>query len=133
MNNMSKFVMVAILVSGCAANGTVKSNDDPELTCQDRRVTVNHAPAFLVAYPEYLVACAGQKIVVNVIPSVRPGSATTAPADRSPGPSDWLRSENLKGGQTVIQIPEGTAAGEYKYSITIEGVGTLDPRVRISR
>jgi hypothetical protein len=133
MKNIAKMVTIAILTSGCAANGYVSGADDPELVCQDRQVTVNHAPAFLVAYPEYLVVCPGQQIVVNIVPAVPSGSAATAPAEKNPGLSGWLQSENREGGRIVLQIPEGTVAGEYKYSITIEGVGTLDPRVRISR
>jgi hypothetical protein len=131
MNNIGKLVIGAFLMSGCATNAYVDS--DPELTCRDRQINVIHAPAFLVAHPEYLVVCAGQRVVINVVPAVPPGAATTAPAEKNPGPSDWLRSENREGDTTIIQVPDDAIPGDYKYSITIAGVGTLDPRFGVRR
>lgn len=134
MNNIGKISMMAVSLGlvGCVTNG---KDVDPELKCRDRLVTVNHAAGFLTAHPEYIEMCAGQRLTINVAPPVDKGAARTAPAKSNPD-ATWLDSR--KGAEEdedkiVIDIPEGTKYDEYKYSITIDGVGTLDPRVRITQ
>jgi hypothetical protein len=135
VNNIRLLVTIALLMSGCAMNGHTNGDVDPELTCGDRTVTVNHARGFLAAHPEYIVVCQGQRILINLVPPVERGSARTTPAEEHAIGSPWLSGENREDRRKiVIQIPAGTVEpGEYKYNITIDGVGTLDPRVRVSR
>lgn len=105
-------------------------NEDLELICRDRNITVRQAPAFLDVFPEYIEVCRGRTVTINIAPPVDPGSARTEPASGCPG-AEWLKRENREGDKIVIEIPETADLGDYKYSITIAGVGTLDPRFRI--
>jgi hypothetical protein len=135
MNNSRLLVTIALLMSGCAMDGHTNGDVDPELTCRDRVVTVNHARGFLTAHPEYIVVCEGQKILINLVPPVEQGSARTTPAEEHVDSAPWLNSENGEDRRkVVVQIPaENVESVVYKYNITIDGVGTLDPRVRVSR
>jgi hypothetical protein len=109
-------------------------NEDPELICRDRQVTVRQAPAFLDVFPEYIEVCRTQTVTISIRPPVDPRSARTEPASGNADKADWLRSESQDGETIVIKIPESAARDTtYKYSITIDGVGTLDPRFRIIR
>lgn len=133
MNNIGKISMMAVSLGfvGCATNG---KHVDPELICRDRRVTVNHAAGFLVAHPEYIEMCSGQSFTIHVVPPVDEGKARTTPGKGTPDDANWLNSNNEKErNKIVIDIPKGTPYDEYKYSITIDGVGTLDPRVRVTQ
>lgn len=133
MNNIGKVLMITVSLGlvGCVTNG---KDVDPELKCRDRLVTVNHAAGYLSAHPEYIDMCAGQRITINVAPPVDQGAARTAPAGKgNPEDANWLSSRNGNENRIVIDIPNGTAYGTYKYSITIDGVGTLDPRVRVTQ
>jgi hypothetical protein len=130
MNSVRLLVTLALLMGGCAVDKDV----DPELTCRDRVVTVNHARGFLAAHPEYIVVCPGQSILINLVPPVERGSARTTPAEEHVDSAPWLNSENGEDRRNVVvQIPTDVEPGEYKYNITIDGVGTLDPRVRVPR
>jgi hypothetical protein len=120
-------VVAATILAACAVR---EPPGDPELACRDRLVTVNHAAGYLAAHPEHLEVCAGRTVVINVVPRVETGRARTAPADElQPG---WLTARN-SGGRIAIVVPEDAAYGTYKYNIVIDGVGTLDPRLTVSR
>jgi hypothetical protein len=132
MSNIRLAIIAALLINGCAID-SIKGEVDPELTCRDRMVTVNHARGFLTAHPEYILVCKGQRILIDLTPPVERGSARTTPANDEAG-SRWLASENREDhGRIVIQVPsDDVEPGEFKYNITIDGVGTLDPRVRVT-
>jgi hypothetical protein len=125
-------------LTGCATNGT-KGDVDPELHCQDRTVTVNHGPAFLIAYPEYIQVCEGQTITIRIRPRVRAGDAKTQQGRGNPAVASWLDRDNKDHAAEIrIEVPEKTVPEKkrdivFKYSIGIAGVGTLDPRVRVVR
>jgi hypothetical protein len=135
MNKIGILLMLAVSTGlfGCATNGTM-GDVDPELDCRDRRVTVNHGPAFLIAYPEYIEVCAGQTITVQVTPRVPAGEAATMQGSGDPVEASWLNNRNRsESSEILIEVPEAAAYAVYKYSIRIAGVGTLDPRVRVVR
>jgi hypothetical protein len=138
---MNKTGILALLalsagLSGCATKRTT-GDVDPELGCRDRTVWVNHGPAFLIAYPEYIEVCAGRTITVEIRPSVGPGQAQTMQAGGEA--VDWLDGRNGDEGtgrgtsEIHLVVRESAAEAVYKYSIRIAGVGTLDPRVRVVR
>ena len=44
---------------------------------------------------------------------------------------EWLQGSS--GGEDIyIDVPEGVENGDYKYDVEIEGVGILDPIIRVS-
>lgn len=129
MNVRSKLAAAA-LAATTATCAVPEPPVDPELSCRDRLVTVNHAAGYLAAHPEHLEVCAGQTIVIDIRPPVDAGSARTTPAgEREP---EWLRARNGERG-IEMRVPEDADYRTYKYNITIEGVGTLDPRVTVKR
>lgn len=134
MNTFCRVVLAAVpvFIVGCAqmAPGHEK---DTDIQCVDRTVTVNHAAAFLAAHPELVKICSGYHLTVQVVPAGRAGLARTEPGAQN-AQAQWLRGRSDRRGRIVLQIPEGEGPGTtWKYEITVEGVGTLDPRVRITR
>jgi hypothetical protein len=135
MNKIFIMLTMGLIASGCAGKDPINGDSDPEIKCQDRNVTVLHARGFLTAHPEYIVVCPGQRILIKVVPPVDPGQARTMAGGENQE-ARWLNSTNKQDRhRTIIQIPDAkdVEEGEYKYSITIDGVGTLDPRVRVSK
>jgi len=119
---------VAAALSACAAH---ELPGDPELVCRDRIVTVNHAAGYLAAHPEHVDVCAGRDVFIELMPPVAETAARTEPADeRQP---DWLRGRHRERGRIAISVPADAAYGTYKYNVVIDGVGTLDPRLTVSR
>jgi hypothetical protein len=135
MNKIFITVIMGLVMSGCAAKGPTDGDSDPEIKCQDRHVTVNHARGFLTAHPYYIKVCRGERILINVVPPVDREKASTMAGEENLE-AEWLNSRNATDRDpAIIQIPDdkGLEGREFKYSITIEGVGTLDPRVRVTR
>ncbi len=115
-------------LAGCAAPDTP---GDHEVACRDRTVTVHHAPGYLAAHPEHLEICAGRTVVVSLEPPVEAGAARTEPAGERRPP--WLGNANRTRDRIEIRVPADADYGTYKYSIAIDDVGTLDPRLTVSR
>ena len=133
---MKRIVLVAatslsLTLSGCAT-GTGYADVDPELSCGDRTVTVFQSTGFLAVYPEYIHVCEGQSLTIKAVPRAA-GTVQTSPARGNPAADSWLSGRAERGGTVVIRVPEGATEGVYKYNITVEGVGTLDPRVSVVR
>lgn len=131
MNKQVKLAAAALAAATVGACAAREPPGDPELVCRDRLVTVNHAAGYLTAHPEHLEMCAGRSIVIAIAPPVEAGSARTAPGDEKQ--PDWLRATSGGRGNIEVRVPEDAVYGTYKYSITIDGVGTLDPRVTVAR
>jgi hypothetical protein len=63
-----------------------------------------------------------------LVPEVARGDAQTRP--KTPADPAWLNAENRpKTDRIVIKV--GDVQGDFKYSVTIKGVGTIDPGVRV--
>lgn len=138
MNNFAKIPAVVLggMLAACAqAPMTPAGGDtDPEFACRDRTVTVFQSTGFLAVYPEYIDVCSGYDILVKPVPPVRTGNVRTAPGGRGePGWLGGVPGDKAGAGGAVIRVPPGTSPGVYKYSITVDGVGTLDPRARVVR
>lgn len=117
---------------GCVTGSPRPVDDDPELACADRAVTVFQSPGFLAVYPEYIHVCAGRSFAVKAVPRAA-GAIRTSPERGNPAADGWLSGTAESGGEVVITIPESTPEGVYKYNVTVDGVGTLDPRVSVVR
>jgi hypothetical protein len=121
-----------VLLAGCASTMSGEADVDPELTCGDRTVTVYQARGFLAVYPEYIDVCSGETITIRAVPHVAEGAVRTAPGGKNPGRDAWLQSEG-NAMEATLSVPTDAALGVYKYAITVDGVGTLDPRARVVR
>lgn len=127
MNNKVKMLAPGsvALLAGCAQMAARDCNDT---------VTVNYRAANLRASPELAEVCPGGTLTVRLRPPAAAGRAHTAPGPENPG-ANWLAGRTSKGDRIDLVLDENEVeVGEtYKYSITIEGIGTLDPRVRVIR
>lgn len=116
---------VASLLAGCAQMA--------ERPCSDT-VTVDYREAFLHARPPLAQVCRGGTLTVIFRPIGKDGGK---PAHTAPGPQNgkaaWLRGSSPKGDRIVLDIDESVPLGEYKYDVTVDGIGTLDPRVRVMK
>lgn len=125
MNNKVKMLAAGTvaLLAGCAQMAGPG--------CRDREVTVNHKAAYLEARPEHVEICPGRTLKVKLVPAPPAGSAHTAPGSQNPG-ATWLSGRNKEPGLIALVVDE-KAEGPYKYSITIDGIGTLDPRLTVAK
>ncbi len=127
MNNKAKMLAVGsvALLAGCAQMAGRDCNDT---------VTVNYRAASLRASPELAEVCPGGTLTVRLRPPAAAGAARTAPGSANPN-ANWLSGRAAKGDRIELVPDENEVeVGEtYKYNITIDGIGTLDPRVRVIR
>jgi len=129
---LSAATSLSLTLLGCATGTAPHADVDPELVCGDRTVTVFQSTGFLAVYPEYIHICDGRSFTIKSVPRAA-GTVQTSPVRGNPGADSWLGGTAEKGGNVVIMVPEDTTEGVYKYNITVEGVGTLDPRVSVVR
>jgi hypothetical protein len=95
-------------------------------------VIVTHSPGNLTANPDQVVKKRGQKVVIEFDPPLTwTGAAKTkeSPSAGNPASASWLQRTN-NGNKIVITV-NTTTIGFYKYDITVAGVGTLDPGIRV--
>ncbi len=139
MNKASIIPLSVVLttIAGCASGLGPRPDAavDAEIVCRDRTVRLRHVAGFLAANPEYIEICREQVLTVQIVPPAGMGRARTAGGMGSSGAAAaWLnQSGNTAGNRILITVPEMAALDEYKYSITVDGVGTLDPRLRVVR
>lgn len=111
----------------CALAGCV--NMQGEGQCQDT-VTVNHEAndqrVGLRSAPPELRVCRGATITVRIVPQGTP--ASTAPKLDNPA---WLNGSTQTGDITLTVPMEEELGAIRRYTITVEGVGMLDPQFRI--
>ena len=99
------------------------------LTCADVEAWVTHSPGGLNITPHEIPVCAGFDITIHLAPEVEIGNAKTRP--KSGTTADWLKKENEAPDKIVIKVPRGLDTKLYQFKITIKGVGTIDPGVRV--
>lgn len=122
--NMLVMGMSAVLI-GCV--------EDAGPGCRDQEVTVNHEAAYLSARPEHVMdICPGNTLTLKLMPPLEAGAARSAPARENPDDAAWLSGSNRERDRIVLTVADG-AEGTYKYSITVDGIGMLDPRVTVAR
>jgi hypothetical protein len=129
--NGISITVLTLAISGCATSGL-----PTETNCNDREVTLNHRAGSLDAHPEYVSLCSGNLLTIKIVPPVGLGDAETKDDPSNPVSASWLAKKNTNGDRIVIEVPrlpKKKTGITYKYSITIEGVGTLDPRAHIKR
>lgn len=131
MLSVSMLSLSGILL-GCAT--TMETEDfDPALTCKDRVVTINHARGYLAMPQEYVEICRDKTLRINIVPPVESNGARASASRKNPD-ARWLNEGSGNGRFIEIRIPSDAAVGEtYKFDLTIDEIGMLDPRVRVVR
>ncbi len=131
IQNVSMLSLCGILL-GCATK--METDDlDPALTCSNRVITIVHARGYLAMPQEYVEICRGKTLRINVVPPVQNRGARISPSKSNPD-ARWLDQEAENGRFIEIVISsEAEIDKTYKYDLTIDEVGMLDPRVRVVR
>ncbi len=98
-------------------------------------VTVNHKASILKVTPELRNVRFGGTVTIKTVPAKGKDKAHTKQA---PGTPRWLTGHCNRKGEIVLPVPENALGPRqkektYKYSVTVDGVGTIDPRVRVIR
>ena len=98
-------------------------------------VTVNYQAANLKATPELRNVRLGGTLTIKTVP---PTKANKAHTKQAPGTPRWLTGHCNRKGEIVLPVPQNALGPRqkektYKYSVTVDGVGTIDPRVRVIR
>jgi hypothetical protein len=119
------------LMAGCA------SLDRSPTACKDRTVVLNYARGSIGINPnDYVIdMCPGYSVRVKLVgPGVKTGGARTKEKlENNPHPARWLNRTNVDGDFILIEVPEaGVQPNEaYSYNIYVDGIGMLDPVIRI--
>ena len=110
---------------------------DFDLACRDRDVTFSYrAHASINIYPPHIDVCGGQTITIHITPAVNPAMNPTSVRSvaGNPEPSEWLNRTSSDGNTIELIVPTGVAvASVYKYGVESEGIGSIDPTIRIIR
>lgn len=131
-------------VTGCATQGgnglgdqkRAYTEDDFNAVCRDREVTFNYVrKAAIDVYPPLVEMCRGNRLTIRIVPPVDPGMhpAQSSSFGDNPGPSGWLNGTSTDGMTIALgPVPQSARDGqEYEYSISVQGIGSVDPTVRI--
>jgi hypothetical protein len=120
-------VGIAATVAGCG--GTIKVLDGMEVRCSDKSVSVINEDGRLEARPNSVKVCRGNAVVLTFRNGVPTGHAHTRKARPATTTEMWLDVDNTSMDGITIMVPDATTPMEYKYSLAIDGLGTLDPRI----
>jgi hypothetical protein len=128
-------IMITLALSTIGVAGCASINESPA-TCRDKTVVLNYARGSIGINPnDYIIeVCRGNSLKVKLVgPGIHPGGARTkAKEEKNPRPAPWLNRTNLEGDFILVQVPESVELGEaYHYDIYVDGVGMLDPVIRI--
>ncbi len=102
---------------------------------KDVSVTVKHSKTGLRVTKELKEVRAGGTFTIKTSPRK---NTNKAHSKQAPGTPRWLTGHCNKTGEICCTVPKTALTTRqkekiYKYSITVDGVGTLDPRVRVIR
>ena len=112
---------------------------DSDAACHDRIVTLNYiANATINVYPPHIDVCAGRTITIHIVPRADPATnpVRSSSVEGNPSPVGWLNKTSVDGASIDLVVPgpeDVTIPSTYKYSLSIQGVGTIDPTIRIVR
>lgn len=135
MKRKANWILVGTpwLIAACAAGTGI-----PECPAGDT-VRVTSKRGELAARPECITVARGSSFTLQLRDRPAAGMARTRPdSETNPG-AGWLQRANEEGRDIVISVPAGAPAADlcddtgcyYKYEIEVDGVGVLDPRVRV--
>ncbi|HEY5567956.1 MAG TPA: hypothetical protein VIM81_12040 [Gammaproteobacteria bacterium] len=120
------------IFAGC---GTIEELDGVRVRCENERVKVINVSGGLKVRPERVEVCRGYSVALVFRNSVPPGQAHMRPPEtseretREPAAPPWLSVDNTSPDRMVVSVPPEATPMEYKYTIEIDGLGLLDPRI----
>lgn len=121
---------LVVMLTGC---GTVKVLDGVEVRCSDKNVTVVNAAGRLQVSKDVVEVCRGNSVVLKFRNSAARNTVHTRQPPGAPTPAPWLNVDNTDTEQLTIMVPPETTPARsgdgYKYTLQIDGLGTLDPRI----
>lgn len=136
-------VLICCGVIGGLAAGCAVAPRDGACSRQSARIIAN--PGTLRINHECLQADPGQVIRLELVGGKAPGTARTRPDAKKNPNANWLDRSNTDEREIRIEVPavkpvdprEGAESCEenvctFKYEIVVDGVGTLDPRIRVN-
>ncbi|MCZ6500742.1 MAG: hypothetical protein O6844_09685, partial [Gammaproteobacteria bacterium] len=137
MNKLTIMIATVLLVlGGCDRTNESASVRPCSMLAHVKIISTdqNDNFAILKVVPKRVRVCVGGQIELTFAPprplntvSTKPDGANH-PNGANPGPDGWLVKENSANkNEMMIDVLPGTEPGDYKYSVTIVGVGTLDP------
>jgi hypothetical protein len=145
---MEKIIVKAIVlvcfgaICGLAA-GCAVAPLDGACSSQPARIVAN--PGRLQINHECVQADPGQTIRLELVGGKPPGTAHTRPDPEKNPNANWLDRSNTDEREIRIEVPavkpvdprEGADSCDenvctFKYEIVVDGVGMLDPRIRVN-
>lgn len=142
MNRIAFFLIAALLLvlSGCDA----KDQQSRVESCKSAQVTIISTArgqaqfAILKVVPRKVHVCPGGRITLKFQPERVLNAVSTKPQGSkhlkgsNPGSDGWLNAENKNSkNEMFIDVPPEAKLGVYKYSVSVDGVGTLDPHAEV--
>lgn len=133
MNKLTIFIAVALLllIAGGSMSPIGTSNADDPCTDPDKVMTINHSAAQLKVTPASVTVHMGCNIRLNIVPPKEIGKVRTKADGPNPGVDNWMYKTNGVQDKIVFEVPMGITLGDYKFSVTVDGVGTLDPHAKV--
>jgi hypothetical protein len=127
-------ISIALALSAIVLTGCVPAPVDPDVACRPRTITLNTVRNASIAITHPTVdMCRGLMLTIRVVPPVNGAESTAGPENAG---ATWLNKSVSEDGRRIeIVVPsEGVESGaEFKYTLTLPGVGALDPTIRIIR
>ncbi|MEE8108000.1 MAG: hypothetical protein V3T36_02485 [Gammaproteobacteria bacterium] len=131
MNKWTIFLAAALLLLIAGGSMSQIGNSPANLRCIDPVMTINHSAAQLKVTPAKVTVRMGCKIRLNIVPPKDIDKVSTKPDGPNPGRDNWMYKSNGVRGNIVLEVPMGIIKGDYKFSVKVDGVGTLDPHAKV--
>jgi hypothetical protein len=117
----------------------------PDVSCRGQSAKIHASPGMLRINNECISARAGQTIRLELVGGKAPGTVHTRPDRQKNANAKWLDQSNTDEGEIRFVVPavkpvdtrDGADSCEenvctFKYEIVVDGVGMLDPRIRVN-
>jgi hypothetical protein len=141
--NRISIPLLILAISACVAPSALSDADAEaeaeaaaaaELGCGHRVGTLHHGPSKLQLTPPIIVMCPDFNFTININPpNLAKGKARTVPKVVDSGEA-WLYQTNTTDpNKIIIPVPAGKPDDDYDYEVWVDGIGMLDPRVRVKK
>jgi len=139
MRQLNLVIAVLMLATGCAAQQAAPPVPTPQpAACEGEHPVqpswIKYGNAELSVKPNQNVHTKKYwRIHLQPHPQSGLDDALVFVTGKTPDALTWINASGRKSDSQyiVICVPEGTTVGDYYFSVTVVGVGTIDPRVRV--
>ena len=141
MQRLTLVISILMVASGCAALQATPPVPTPQpVACEGEHPVqpswIKYGKAELSVKPSQNVHTKKfWRIQLQPNPQSGLENALVIVTGKTPDALTWINASGKKSDSPyiVICVPEGTAVGDYYFSVTVVGVGTIDPRVRVEQ